>query len=202
MELVISMRVLFYVPALAVFAACNPYNPDLGPTPFRCGAMDPQCPGGYECVAGLCEEMGGEGPDADTHPDAGCLDLAEPNNTITTATNGAVFDQLQMIMFEGLSLCPAMDADFFHLNQPLNCGGTGPACPNLAVTAEFENLQVPPTLVIQNATGVTVAPGGTTGTQGQIKAVLNNVAQGQYYVRVTAQAVLEHYTLTIDGTVP
>lgn len=42
--------------------------------------------------------------------------------------------------------------------------------------------------------------GGTTGTQGQIKAVLNNVAQGQYYVRVTAQAVLEHYTLTIDGT--
>ena len=45
-----------------------------------------------------------------------------------------------------------------------------------------------------------VIPGGATGTSGQVKAVLNNVAQGQYYVRVTSQPVLEHYKLTIDGT--
>jgi hypothetical protein len=200
---VIDMRVLLtlaFAP-IAALAACNPYNPDLGQTPFRCGASEPMCPSGYACVAGLCEEDNGDGPDADVgNPDGGCQDPAEQNDMITTATNGAVFDQLPMIMFEGLSLCPMMDVDYFHLNQPNNCGGAGPACPNLDVLAEFEDLGVPPTVVIQNATGVTVAMGGTTGTAGEIKAVLNNVAQGQYYVRVTAQAVLDHYALTIDGT--
>ena len=203
MELVIDMRVLLTFAPIAALAACNPYNPDLGPTPFRCGNSDPVCPSGYTCNAGLCEEEDGGGPDGNTNTDAGCADPAErpvPNDMISTATNGAVFDQLPMIMFEGLSLCPNMDVDYFHLNQPNNCGGAGPACPNLRVTANFEDLAVPPTVVIQNATGTTIAPGGSTGNPGEVRAVLANVPQGQYYVRVTAQAVLSHYALTIDGT--
>jgi len=199
--MVIEMRAIFTGTGFllaAALAACNPYDPNLPPTPFRCGSGDPACPSGYECDGTLCVEAT-DGPDADTHADAGCQDLAEPNDTLTMATNGAVFDQLDHIMLVPLSLCPMMDTDFFHLNQPTNCGGAGPACPNLDVLAEFNDLGTPPTVVIQNATGVTVATGGTTGTAGQIKAVLNNVAQGQYYVRVTSQPVLSYYALTIDG---
>ena len=61
---------------------------------------------------------------------------------------------------------------------------------------------VPPTVAILNATGTVVATGGSTGNQGEVKARLGNVAQGIYYVRVTDGAILNHYRLTIDGTVP
>ena len=87
MELVNDMRVFLYSLAFAALAACNPYSPDLGQQPFKCGSMSPQCPGGYECVAGFCESTGGDDqPDAHTGPpDGACADLAEPNNMINTA---------------------------------------------------------------------------------------------------------------------
>jgi hypothetical protein len=200
MELVIDMRALLTFASFAALTACNPYDPDLGDTPFRCGSQDPVCPSGYACVSGLCERDVG-GPDADTHADGACADLGEPNNMLTQATPGAVWDMRTMIMFESLTLCPMMDTDYFHLNQPTLCGGAGPACPNVTVTADFEDLSVQPTIAIQNATGVTIQMSSPTGP-GQVRAVLTNAAQGQYYVRVTAQAVLGHYALTIDGTQP
>lgn len=191
------MRVLLFL-AIAATAACNPYNPDLPPVPFRCGATDPpseaQCPSGYVCVGDVCEEDNGEGPDADIRADAGCQDLAEPNDMINTATLSPVWDQMDAIQYEGLSLCPMMDTDYFRINQSMNCGGV---CPNLEVLVEFTDLGSPPTMAITNATGVVVTPGGSTGTSGEVKAVLNNVAQGQYYVRVTSQPVLSNYRLTI-----
>jgi hypothetical protein len=200
-ELVI-MRAFLLIAIAASAAACNPYDPNLPPVPFRCGTSDPPgeavCPSGYVCVGDVCEEDEGDGPDADIRADAGCQDLAEPNDMISSATLSPVWDQMMSIQYEGLSLCPMMDTDYFRINQPTNCAAI--PCPNLDVLVEFTDLGAPPTLAITNATGVVVAPGGSTGTSGEVKAVLNNVAQGQYYVRVTSQPVLSHYRLTIDGT--
>lgn len=204
MELVNYMRAFFYSTAFAAaaLAACNPYSPDLGQTPFKCGAMSPQCPGGYECVAGFCEDTGGDTPDGHTGPpDGSCGDLAEPNNMINAAYPSPVWaGGLDHIQYEGLTLCPAMDGDYFSIIQPVTCGAA-PACPNLSVLAEFEDTGNPPTVAILNSTGTVVAPGGSTGTAGQVKAILNNVAQGTYYARITSSSTLSHYLLTIDGSI-
>lgn len=182
--------------ALAATAACNPYDPSLPPTPFRCGDTDPVCPSGYSCDTGLCVSDT-DRPDASGPPDSGCADQAEPNNMLNQATNGAVFDQLDHITLEGLSLCPMMDTDLFHLNQPTTCGGAT-ACPNLDVQIEFEDQGGAPVLAVLNSSGTVVQMGAVIAS-GTIKATFNNVPQGQYYVRVTSQPVLAHYRLLIDG---
>jgi len=185
-----------------VLIGCNPYDPNLPNIPFRCGDTEPMCPSGYACNAdNECEKSDEGVPDA-APADGSCSDPAEPNNMMAAATETHVWNQIPDIQLEELSLCPSMDADYFHLIQPQNCGGVGPACPNLEVLVEFEDLSVTPTLAILNFSGAPVAMGGTTSTPGQMKAVLANVAQNQYYVRVTSQAVLGHYRLTIDGNGP
>ena len=35
-----------------LYAACSPYSPNLGATPFLCGSGTPQCPDGYKCMSG------------------------------------------------------------------------------------------------------------------------------------------------------
>jgi hypothetical protein len=201
MGVVIEMRaVLVSVVSvwLAAVAGCNPYDPNLPPNPFRCGDTDPVCPSGYACDSGgLCvEDGGGDPPDAQP-ADAACMDPAEPNNMIAQATNGAVFEQLDHIMFEGLTLCPMMDTDLFYITQNDQCGTSSP-CPNLDVEMVFDELGATPAVAILNGSGTVIVPGVVT-SQGVIKAAYNNVAQGMYYVRVTSQAVLPRYGLSIDG---
>jgi hypothetical protein len=64
------LRSLLVCAALAL--ACNPYDPDLGDTPFRCGTDEPRCPDGYVAVEEsvvrcICER-------AATAPDGGPSD--------------------------------------------------------------------------------------------------------------------------------
>jgi hypothetical protein len=198
MGMVIEMRALLAGSfALAAVAACNPYDPNLPPNPFRCGDTDPVCPSGYACDSGVCiEDGGGDPPDAQP-ADAACQDPAEPNNMIAQATNGAVFEQLDHIMFQGLTLCPTMDTDLFYITQNDQCGTSSP-CPNLDVEMRFDELGATPAIAILNGSGTVITPGNVT-EQGVIKAAYNNVPQGMYYVRVTSQAVLPTYSLSIDG---
>ena len=37
--------------ALALLAACSPYDPTLPAQPFLCGSAEPKCPDGYTCVS-------------------------------------------------------------------------------------------------------------------------------------------------------
>lgn len=58
--------VLRSVMLVVAVAACTPYEPDLGNTPFFCGNTDPSCPDGYTCQmtgagSGVCTK-GGTGP--------------------------------------------------------------------------------------------------------------------------------------------
>ena len=55
--------VLSSVTLLVALGACTPYDPDLGNTPFFCGATDPKCPDGYTCQmsgagSGVCTKGG------------------------------------------------------------------------------------------------------------------------------------------------
>lgn len=187
--------------ALAAVAACDPYNPNLSNTPFRCAEVEPLCPSGYECASGFCIEEGSPLPvdaDSDGQPSV-CEDEAEPNDELAVATPGALFDQLDVIMLEGLSMCPTMDTDLFKLNQTLNCGGKAqPACPNLDVDVVWEDTENTPSLAVLNQAGTVITNGVPDGA-GTLHASGNNLPQGTYYVRVTSQAVISHYRLTIDG---
>src|SRR5689334_14352924 len=50
------LRLIFVAFALITAAACNPYDPDLGTTPFKCGSTEPKCPSGYDCINDVCRE--------------------------------------------------------------------------------------------------------------------------------------------------
>jgi hypothetical protein len=64
---------------LAALAAAGCFGPDLGSRPFLCGADGPQCPTGYTCASGVCQNDSAPppidaalvpGPDAAPAPDA------------------------------------------------------------------------------------------------------------------------------------
>ncbi len=38
-----------FVLAMTVSVGCNPYDPDLGEVPFKCGMTEPRCPEGFAC---------------------------------------------------------------------------------------------------------------------------------------------------------
>jgi hypothetical protein len=183
-----------------VLVGCNPYDPNLPAVPFRCGTSEPTCPSGYSCDGTNCIEDN-DGPDAPPTPsDARCADLAEPNDMLNMATLTPVYDQLNMVVLESITLCPLTDKDYFRVTQPTTCGTT-PACPNLDVLVTYSG--APPSLVIQSATGATLTTGGMPNppVPNTVKAVLNNVAQGQYYEVVSVQdQIVPNYRLTIDGT--
>src|SRR5688500_554686 len=91
--------------AALLLPACDPYDPDLGQTPFRCEPADPanpdakRCPDGYKPIPApapvgcLCEQPNPDGPDSGgVTADAGdgmfsCnTDPNEPNENIGAAT--------------------------------------------------------------------------------------------------------------------
>ena len=93
-SLVTRLAGLAAVATLAALGACNPYDPDLGDSPFRCGTSDPKCPDGYECMVysdtlQLCER-GADTSSPDARIDGSGLTCnddssVEPNDDINTA---------------------------------------------------------------------------------------------------------------------
>jgi hypothetical protein len=201
--MVSTMRLTILACLAGVLVGCNAYDPNLPAVPFRCGSEEPVCPSGYRCEGGDCVEDI-DGPDAPPPVfDARCSDLAEPNDMLNMATLTPVYADLEMIVLESASLCPATDRDYFRVTQPMACGAApNPPCPNLDVLVAYTG--APPALVLQNATGATVQIGGMPNppVPNTVKAVLNNVAQGQWYIVISTQQdqLVPNYRLTIDGT--
>lgn len=126
------MRTLALLTTATALLLGGCYNPDLGETPFRCAADDPQCPGGYICHQGICvtsipPDQGipdrkllddsqilpsKEGPVfldwALTKPAGTCADAdSEPNNNALDATD------LPQGLSTGWEICYRGDVDQF-----------------------------------------------------------------------------------------
>lgn len=193
------MRVAFLVSIL--LAACNPYDPDLGDAPFRCGTSAPQCPEGYitqqDMAICICVRPGG-GDGGTNQPDAGggptdCNDDSsfEPNNRHEcaagesaavcesnggSATPTAIGAAATTTNFNDMAICPGSDKDHFRMNIPQ--AGT-----DITVTVDFEigggELQVD----ILNSTGSSIATGSQVSS-GRVEAVITANIAGTYYARV------------------
>ncbi|MEO8840713.1 MAG: hypothetical protein ABI591_08135 [Kofleriaceae bacterium] len=155
---------------IAFAAACSPYSPELGASPFLCGSGG-ECPDGYVCVAGATTMVCSNG---DMLPDAGagqCADDSslEPNNTIATAH---IFATLPTggLKLAGLAICPAGDKDTYAVT-PTTTGQT------LQAAITFDANQAVLNVNILNSSGTIIANSQANGT-GMAKASLVPVPSG------------------------
>jgi hypothetical protein len=107
-------------------AACSPFSPDLGPTPYLCAVQEPRCPEDYACLADavgreVCVETGGVPPEA--RPDGStpgfqcAMDgMLEPNNLVSEAYQTDVGIGAPTRQFGPISICPEGDKDHYQIN--------------------------------------------------------------------------------------
>jgi hypothetical protein len=185
----------------AALAACNPYDPQLGPRPFRCGAEAPFCPIGYECVEyssaqRVCERSSGAG-----QPDAGvdgstfqCNDDSsiEPNDQITQAWISPIPDFASCTRLVGLAICPDTDKDHYRFGVAQNGK-------NMRTVLTAEGPVTSLELEVLNRTGSRIA-GGVATSSSTLEVVVNNLPQDQYYIKVGSaedSGVRSNYALEI-----
>ena len=153
----------------AAAPACNPYDPDLGETPFQCGPAD-ACPDGYECNdSDLCVMGGAEENCADDGP-------FEPNDTIDTATSTPVAAERASINYASLSICGSDDVDMYAITVPAN--GL-----NLTATMMYED-GAPLEMRLLNDAGTLILNG--TDEDGLVTAAATNLPLGTFFIEVTS----------------
>jgi hypothetical protein len=188
---------LLLASCLLAGAACSPFSPDLGDSPFRCGTEDPVCPDGYSCEPragtpnGVCVVSSGSlvdgGPDGGGNgADAGpfvCNDdsALEPNDTTANATTTMIPDSSETFTLASLAICPDTDIDVYRFR--IDVQGK-----NVVVEAR-ETVRSRGDLVVEilNGSGVPVVTGDYTDNS-TIRATLNNAATGTYFAQVRAAA--------------
>jgi hypothetical protein len=197
-----ALRVL--APALAAAAAlvaaagCNPYDPDLGTHPFKCGTSDPRCPDGYTCNAGnVCEAASGDHPDggggpADaSHVMCGTDVSLEPNDDIAHALQTPVRTTQSDYKLALLAICPSTDIDTYGFT-------TTQVGAQVTITLTYEPSQglLHTKLLTRQgaAAGYDGVPSGN-----DIVITTNRLSIDQWYVQVTADAgVQNNYDLDIS----
>ncbi len=211
-------RILLTLPlaGAALLAACNPYDPDLGEQPFRCGTSEPFCPEGYTCVIyspsdQFCEQSAGPivdgGGDSDGGADLTCgpndppsdAEL-EPNESITDPTITPIPDFGDDYDLVNLVICPESDIDVFRFRIDV----TGK---NGRIEVRYNESQGTLLVDMLNSTGVsirTATPFG--GDNGVLRADVTNMAQGQYFAQVKSmggiRAAYDISIITTTGTLP
>lgn len=173
------------VPLALLLAGCNPYDPQLGNTPFRCGMSAPFCPDGYTnnkpttdptCV---CISGGDVGPDASTAficADDHSLELNDvPARAFVTPipSAGPSYSLL------GLALCPSGDLDHFQFGVTAN--GT-----NLQASVVSVAGRPPLQLNLLASNGMVIATGLSDAVTPQKVNldVPNRLAAGTYVIQV------------------
>jgi hypothetical protein len=187
------MRTLL-VPILLVFAACDPFSPDLGDAPFRCGA-DGECPDGYQCIIysqaqRVCERLGGDPGDPDSGVPVQCNDdsQVEPNDTSPWVTPiPASRNDLTLI---GLAICPTTDVDLYRFGIDVNGKNV-----RVTVTTEVAAGALSLQILRQNQ----VIGNGAVVSPTEIELSLGNLATDSYDVKIAAGAagVQNNYSLEI-----
>jgi hypothetical protein len=197
-----------------LFAACSPYSPDLGKTPFLCGDNDPKCPDGYTCQAVsskmVCVQNGGSAVDGPNM--MGPCDDDSPfemsggnanNNSIATAFQTSVATSRSSIDMTGLAICPAGDLDYYEV--------TLTTTQTLNVTLIYETWGGVLQAQIQTSTGTPIGSlSPISGMMNTIGDSITNLPQGMYYIEVqgppsgTSGELRNNYELKIStctGTV-
>jgi hypothetical protein len=174
----------------AATAACNPYDPDLGAAPFRCGADD-ACPDGYSCVEHspsekICEREGdpggdddGDGPDASQGVQCNDDSAIEPNDMTSNATTTPIPNLQMDVSYTELAICPDADKDVFRFGVSATDANV-----RAIVTAQLSDGDL--SLQILNGSGAVIA-NGTALTSTELQVVVNNLAIGTYYVQVSGK---------------
>lgn len=186
--------VLASLAALALAAGCDPYDPDLGPTPFECGSGD-VCPEGYTCNVDIdvCEKTGTgatiDAPAFQCENDQSLEPNDMPNNAYITPIPNARPDYALF----GLAICPAADTDHFRFG--VNAAGTN-------LEASVVGLSDRASLVVEllNTNGTVITTGAPVGgSPQQVRIDLSNrLAVGDYFIRVRAADAQENnYNITI-----
>ena len=151
---------------LVGLAACSPFAPDLGGSPYLCGDTAPQCPEGYACQdngTGKLVCVSPDGPGVDAPPsgflcaDDSLLETANgaTNDTIQTAFATPVAQSRQDISFAGLAICPEGDKDTYAINITV-------ASSNLEVITSWDSGQ-PVSVSILNGGGTSINNGTSNG---------------------------------------
>jgi hypothetical protein len=189
---------------LLALAACNPYSPDLGNTPFRCGTDEPRCPDGYECIEHsasmhVCERMGSTDVDAGPDEDAAgvvCNDDSdiEPNDTTAQAflTPIPSFDSCTYMV--NLAVCPSTDKDLYSFR--IQAGGMN----NLRATVTTDVARGMLELKVLNQSGATIA-NGVVLDGNTIQVTVPNMSIGTFFIQVSAptdSTVQNNYNLEIN----
>ncbi|MEZ4404033.1 MAG: hypothetical protein R3B06_28685 [Kofleriaceae bacterium] len=178
----------------AAATACNPYDPDLGPTPFQCGGADNVCPEGYTCNTDIdvCERTG-SGATIDAPSFVCANDSIEPNDMPAQALITPIPGGGMNYALSGVAICPATDVDVFRFS--VDSTGT-----NLEVLVAGMADRGSLVVDLLNNNGTVIATGApVNGTPQQVKIELSNrLAVGDYFLRVQASDAAENnYNLSI-----
>jgi hypothetical protein len=174
--------------SFGLLVACNPYDPDLGSSPFECGNDEPRCPEGYTCVEysdmnQVCERSEGGEDDTDAGGNFQCANdtSIEPNNDIMTAFVTPI-PQMPMYSLLGLAVCPTGDRDHFRFSIATNGQNFEAQVSGLASRSALK-------LEVLTSAGAVVATGAPVAGTPQVVRVeiQNRLAVGDYIVRVESQ---------------
>jgi hypothetical protein len=196
--------------AAAATAACNPYDPDLGAAPFRCGADD-ACPDGYSCVEHspsekICERAGDPGGDDDDDgPDASqgieCNDdsQVEPNDMTTNAVVTSIPSSGLDATYSQLAICPDTDKDVFRF-------GVQASDVNIRATVSAHKQDGELRIRLMAGDGSTIGANGAWIDDDHLRIIINNLSIGTFYAEVsgvdgaTNNYELELVTCTSGGS--
>jgi hypothetical protein len=193
------------IPAFA--AACSPYSPDLGPSPFLCGDAEPKCPDGYSCepdpnggAVMYCLAPNGAIPTDASNGSCANDSQLEPNNTKETAFQTPVATQKNTLTFAGLAICPKGDKDTYAVT--ITQMGQ-----NLEMLIEFEDGGAAISgSILSNAGNPLMNASPVTGMNRVIRAYIPNMPTGvvfaQAYGPTMGTLQTNNYKLTINVTGP
>lgn len=157
---------------------CTPFDPEIPNGSFRCGP-DNACPSGHTCVSGQCASAGGgDRPDGGTN--SGCQSEGaplEPNDTLANAFVTPVARTMNTFELADVAVCPASDIDMYKVDVAVNNT-------NLVVEVTFSPSGPALSMEVQTSNGTVITRGQVI--EGGLRATVPNLAQGFYYVSVSA----------------
>ena len=181
----------------AALAACTPYDPDLGPTPYLCSSQEPRCPDDYECMETssrpVCVLAGSLAPDAGMDAPSGfqcAMDgMLEPNDAINQAYQTDVGPSAPMRVFGPLSICPEGDKDHYQIN--ITTANRG-----IEVITRWDT-GMPISCAILNNAGTAIANGSPMGSNA-IRACATNLPTDIYYaIALSPKALRNNYRIEL-----